>query len=109
MYKKNEILRSKLTGIKSYEAETLEEKVRRILTNKEPIKDGAAIIYTDRKDGVRPSYNIRSDRFDIAIDAMDKVTRSKIAKREERGRVVEMEDKNKGQGVENKGVSETGG
>jgi len=34
----------------SIEGETLEQKIERITTNKEPIKDGAPLIYTDRKD-----------------------------------------------------------
>ncbi|MEM0173216.1 MAG: hypothetical protein QXI16_01765 [Sulfolobaceae archaeon] len=41
------------------------------------------MIYTNRKDGVLPGYNIRTDRFDVAIDAMDKVAMSKLAKRME--------------------------
>ena len=33
----------------SYEGETIEQKIERITTNKEPIKDGAPLIYTERK------------------------------------------------------------
>ncbi len=65
----------------SYEGETLETKVKRIVTNKEPITDGAPIIYTERKDGVIPGYDIRTDRFEIAIEAMDVVSKSNLAKR----------------------------
>ena len=36
---------------------------------------------TGKKDGVLPAYNIRTDRFDIALEAMDKIGRNK-AKRE---------------------------
>ena len=32
----------------SYEGETIEMKVRRITESKEPITDGAPVIYTDR-------------------------------------------------------------
>lgn len=84
MYKK---IKPSVTGLKintSYEGETIESKIRRILNNKEPISDGAPLIYTDRKDGVKPEYDIRTDRFEIAIDAMDKVNKTHIAKREER-------------------------
>jgi CRISPR/Cas system-associated protein Cas7 (RAMP superfamily) len=65
------------------EGETIEEKIRRITETKEPISDGAEIIYTPRKDGVKPEYDIRTDRFDVAIDAMDKVSKTRIARREE--------------------------
>lgn len=68
----------------SYEGEQLETKIRRILNNKEPLTDGAPLIYTERKEGVLPGYDIRTDRFEVAIDAMDKVTKSHQAKREER-------------------------
>lgn len=50
----------------------------------EPIKDGAPLVYTERKDGVRPEFDPRTDRFELAVDAMDKVTRDKLAKREAR-------------------------
>lgn len=63
-----------------YEGETIETKVRRIVDSKEPITDGAPIIYTEKKDGVLPQYNIRTDRWDMAIMAMDAVNRAKIAR-----------------------------
>ena len=65
-----------MQSVKLYDAESIEEKVRRIV-NKEPIKDGAPLIYTERKDGVLPSYNIKTDRWEHAIDAMDRVTKHK--------------------------------
>lgn len=66
----------------TYQGETIEQKINRIVNNKEPIKDGAPIIYTERKDGVRPEHDIRTDRFEIAVEAMDKVSKSHVAKRE---------------------------
>ena len=33
-------------------------------------------IYTEKKDGVLPEYDIRTDRFEVAIDAIDKITLS---------------------------------
>ena len=81
---------SNMVGITSYVAETIEQKVRRIVNNKEPIKDGSPLIYQERKDGVQPSYNIKTDRWDVAVEAMDKVTRAHQAKREERAKVVNM-------------------
>ena len=64
------------------EGESIETKMERITTNREPIKDGAPIIFTERKDGVKPEYDIRTDRFEIAIDAMTAVDKSNKAKRE---------------------------
>lgn len=65
----------------SYDGESIETKVERIVHQKEPINDGAPLIYTDRKEGVKPEYDIRTDRFEIAIDAMDAVSRTDVAKR----------------------------
>ena len=66
------------------EGERIEQKVERLLSNKEPIKDGAPLVYTDKKDGVLPAYDIRTDRFEVAADAMDLVNKAKIAKSEGR-------------------------
>lgn len=71
----------------SVEGETIEQKVERIVNNKEPIKDGAPMLYIERKEGVRPSTNIRTDRFEIAVEAADKIAKSYKAKREERAKM----------------------
>lgn len=70
----------RLKSIEIYEGESIETKCARILQNKEPITDTAPIIYTAKEDGVLPAYNIRTDRFDIAMDAYDKITRSSAKK-----------------------------
>ena len=69
----------------SLQGETIEMKIERIVENKEPITDGAPIIYTERKQGVLPEYDIRTDRFDLAIGAMDYISKSQIAKRDNTG------------------------
>lgn len=75
--------KSQLQSVEVYEGETIETKVSRIINEKAPIEDGAPIIFTDRSEGVLPAYDIRTDRWDVAVDAMDKVNKAKIAKREE--------------------------
>ena len=75
--------KTKLKRQKRFQGEPIEAKIERIMSNKEPISDGAPLIYTDREDGVQPAYDIRTDRFDVAIDAMTYVAKSNIAKREE--------------------------
>ena len=74
----------RLKSIEIYEGESIEIKCARVLQDKEPITDTAPIIYTAKEDGVLPAYNIRTDRFDIAMDAYDKITRAS-AKKERRG------------------------
>lgn len=75
--------RTSITLNQSQEGETIEDKIERIVNNNEAITDGAPIVYTERKDGVLPEYNIRTDRFEIAVTAMDRVHRSAIARRED--------------------------
>jgi len=68
----------------SYKGETIEKKIQRIVNNKEPIKDGAPLTYTDRKNGVIPEYDIRTDRFEQAVEMADKITAMKLAERDKR-------------------------
>lgn len=68
----------------SYLGESIEEQMRRATESKEKIEVISPIIYTERKDGVLPQYDIRTDRFDIACEAMGKVAASHIAKRQQR-------------------------
>lgn len=83
---------SKMKSVETVEGETIEMKIERILENKEPIKDGAPEIFTERKDGVISAYNIRADRWEIATDAMTLVNKSVIAKREERAKAKETKE-----------------
>lgn len=82
---------------KQFVGETMEQKIRRILNNNEPIDEVAQRIYTERKDGVLPEYDIRTDRWEIATDGMDYITKSNLAKREERLKAMNenLEKKNK--------------
>lgn len=67
----------------SVEGELLIHKVDRIVNNGEPITDGTQLIYTPREEGVLPEYDIRADRKDIAINAMDINAKARHARREE--------------------------
>ena len=66
----------------SQSGETIETKVERLVNNKEQIDSGKPLIYTEKRAGVAPSYDIRTDRFEIAVEAMDKITASNIARSE---------------------------
>lgn len=92
MYKETHKFNTSLDFNESVEGETIEEKMQRILNNKEPIKDGAPLIYTERNMGVQAGYNIRTDRFEIALDATEKIHKSNTAKREERGQKMQEKD-----------------
>lgn len=82
MYKFKKAKKSTIRSVEVLEGETLEEKIRRIIHNGEPITDGSPEIFTERKDGVLPETNIRTDRWEIAADAMDKIAGSIEARRD---------------------------
>ena len=63
----------------SYKGETIEDKINRIVNNKEPITDGAALLYKDRREGVIAETNIRKDKWEHAIEAADKATKIRAA------------------------------
>lgn len=95
MYKARKQIVSKLTGVPKLEGEPIEWKIERILEHGEAISDGAPEIYTEKSEGVKSAYNIRTDRWEIATEAMDAVHRSKEAKRdskptEKEAKVVEL-------------------
>lgn len=79
--------------IKNEEGETLITKIQRILDENEPITDGAPMIYTPKSEGVRPDCNIRTDKWEIAMNAMDRVNNYKLSEYLKKG---EAEAPNKG-------------
>lgn len=64
------------------QGESIEEMLRRATANKEPISGEAPMIYTPKADGVRPEFDIRTDRQELALDATDKFSKSERAKTE---------------------------
>lgn len=59
--------------------QTIESFVERLMNNSEELNETLERNYTERKDGVIPEFNIRTDRFELAVEATDKITASKIA------------------------------
>ena len=62
----------------TYQAEPREVKLRKIINGEaNNMEDGVfPTIYTEKKDGVQPEFDMRTDRFEVAIDAMDKINQS---------------------------------
>lgn len=80
---------------KSEEGESILTKVRRILDENEPLTDGAPLIYTPKEDGVKPEFDIRTDKWQIAINAMDRVNAYKLTAYTKNGRNPEMKEEAK--------------
>lgn len=62
----------------TYKAEPREVKLRKIINGEANSMDDGVFptIYTEKKDGVQPEFDIRTDRFEVAIDAIDKINQS---------------------------------
>lgn len=63
------------------DGEFLEDKVARMIQNKEPIKVGAQLIYQQRGEKVNPAYDIRADVMEIAVDMGHKASMAAVAAR----------------------------
>lgn len=82
MYKKQTLPPQTMKGIVAYIGESIEKKIARVLSNKENIKDQAPLIYTDKKDGVQPDYDIRTDKYEYLVEGHDALAKSRRAKSE---------------------------
>lgn len=90
---------------KSFEGLSLEEELRQMMEtgeNPDNIKRIHEPIYTERKDGVLAEYNIRTDRWEKAQDAMEIANKAKMEQGNARSAKDRGQDyaKSKGQGSE---------
>lgn len=79
-FEKSKYKRSQIHRECDQEGQSLEEQIRQAVANNQPIEARAPMIYTEEADGVQAQYDPRADRFDIALDAVDKYNKSIIAK-----------------------------
>ena len=117
MYLQRPKYTSRIRGTAIVEGEPIEHKMERILSNKEPITDGAPEIFTEKKDGVGAEYNIRTDRWELATEAMDLKLRNDVAKadakaqkrteKKEEAKVVKLEPKKDGGTEPTNGTSDS--
>lgn len=77
--------KSQITREATEKGESIEEMLRRLTANKEPIPNSVPPIYTPKEEGVLGDYDIRHDRFDTAYEASDKYAASQAAKSAEKG------------------------
>lgn len=87
----------------TYQAEPREVKLRKIIRGESnDMEDGVfPTIYTEKKDGVQPEFDIRTDRFEVAIDAIDKINQS-VANEVAKSKGKTEIDSEKVSGTENK-------
>lgn len=86
----------KLKKNTSKEGKSIEQKLSMRMEGEEIEMMGKQIIYTDRKNGVLPQYNIRTDKFEIAQNANDYLIRSQIARQAEVDKTISLEQATEG-------------
>lgn len=76
--------KSQLKGVKVEPGKSLMEVLRKMITEGDVPEEEVPIIYTDKGEGVLPGYDIRTDRFEIAREAMEKAKNSEKKERAEK-------------------------
>lgn len=85
MYKRTIPTKTDLNVNQSYPAEPLPKTIARLVNNGEPIgQQTVPIVYEERKAGVDPDCNIRTDKWEHAAEAMDKAAEQRLKAREAR-------------------------
>lgn len=74
--------------------EELIKKIRRVLDENEPLTDGAPLIYTPKEKGVIPEYNIRTDKWQIAMGAMDRVNEYRLSEYMKKTDITQEQESN---------------
>jgi len=92
MYKNVNYRKSSIVVNNSTDGEYLEQVLERKMENKEAIGSEAPLIYTEKSEGVGAGYNIRTDRFEIALDGIDKIQKSRQARRDEKAKMQVVKD-----------------
>lgn len=80
--------KSRMKGVITEEGESLMNKLRKMTTEQEVPEEVLPIIYTDKADGVMAAYDIRTDRFEIGREAMEKIKSTEKKKRSEQKAVA---------------------
>ena len=83
MYKKPIFKKSSIHRSKTEIGLPIQDKIKNVLEQNENLNE-APLIYTEKADGVMAGYNIRTDKWEIAVEAMDKINKIRTAKGEEK-------------------------
>ncbi len=76
-------IRTQIQAKPHVEGIAIEEMISSKLLNKEPIEAVSPAIFTLRADGVKPEYDIRTDKWEIAQEAMGRVQEKWMQQRQQ--------------------------
>lgn len=85
-----------IRGVKPTKGLTIEQKMEKLTLNNEPISEGDELIFTEANEGVAPEYDIRTSKWDVVVDAADKLkNRRELLKQQEAEKKQKEEAENK--------------
>lgn len=84
VYRTQKMQKGTIKHTESREGDSLETQIQRLMENKEMPDQSAPLIYTDRNKGVMAAYDIRTDKWDLALEGMDKIEQARNTEREQR-------------------------
>ncbi len=95
MYNYNrKVVKTQLRNAEKVEGITLERKIERMMKADEPLTaDGSPLIFTEKKEGVIAAYDVRTDVWEVAAEAMDVIAANRAAKKD--GVLAKVDDKKK--------------
>lgn len=79
-YRNTQAQKSRIFNVTKTVGVRLEDMITKLKAHGEPIDGTSPLIYTERKDGVLPEYDIRTDKWDVAATAMNVVHKNDAAK-----------------------------
>lgn len=108
-YKTPVIKHTRLRINTAKEGQPIELKIERMLEGKEPMTGESPLLFTDRKDGVNPATDIRTDRWGIAVEGGDKIAKSYKARRDNNQKMKTGKNAEGGDTGKNGGPESTNG
>lgn len=82
MRRKNSNIGGRIKRTEVYIGESIENMLAKRLEGESIDINQSQLIYTDRKDGVLPQTNIRTDQFDVAMMSHDAIERARMSAKE---------------------------
>lgn len=73
--------RTTLLVNKSVAGKTIEKRIEKMMQQNQPIEAEVGLVYAEGEDtGIHPAYDIRTDRFELALKMKDTATKTDTAK-----------------------------
>lgn len=74
------------------EGESIEQKMEKIIQGNERVEITRSLIYQERRNGILPEYNIRTDKHEILREAVNGATQKYFEARDIRGKERHKEE-----------------